>query len=276
MSRKQKKNIESVVLTVVTTLLALLIIVPLLIVLLGSVKSPAEAQQFNLALPKEWLFDNYTYVIEKGGIARAFVNSMIITVTVTLFVVVAGSLSAFVVSRKQTGYTRFVYYLFLLGMVAPIQIVTTFGLLKALHLTGTFFGVICIEAALQMPWTVFTLSGFIKSVPKELDEAAFIDGAKPATMFFVIIFPLLKPIIATAVVTTAMGAWNEFMVPLYFFNSSSKWTMPLTVYNFFGQYASNWNYVFADLVLTALPITILYLLCQKYVVAGATAGAVKG
>ena len=135
---------------------------------------------------------------------------------------------------------------------------------------------IMTETALQMPWTIFTMSGFIKNVPRELDEAAFIDGATPVRTFFSVIFPLLKPIVATVIVTTAMGAWNEFMVPLYFFNSSSKWTMPLTVYNFFGQYSSDWNYVFADLVLTALPITILYLLCQKYVVAGATAGAVKG
>ena len=161
-------------------------------------------------------------------------------------------------------------------MVSPLQVVTTFGLLKILNLTGTYFGVIMITTAVQLPWTMFTLTGFIKNVPKDLDEAAFIDGASPLKMFFIIILPLLKPILATAIVSTAMGAWNDFMIPLYFFNTSDKWTMPLTVYNFFGQYQSNWNYVFADLVLTALPITILYLYCQKYVISGMTAGAVKG
>ncbi|HOO28135.1 MAG TPA: carbohydrate ABC transporter permease, partial [Lachnospiraceae bacterium] len=147
---------------------------------------------------------------------------------------------------------------------------------KILHLTGTYAGVIFVESAVQLPWTVFTLTGFIKNVPKELDEAAFIDGAAPLHMFFKIVLPLMKPILATALVSAAMYAWNEFMVPLYFFNTSSNWTLPLTVYNFFGQYASNWNYVFADLMITALPITILYLCCQKYIVSGATAGAVKG
>ncbi|MFT3984655.1 MAG: carbohydrate ABC transporter permease [Lachnospiraceae bacterium] len=273
---RKKSRLTSIVLTVISALFSLVILVPLLIVILGSLKNPAQAQEFRLSLPSEWLFENYIHVLVEGNILTAFKNSLIITAAVSAIVIVAGSLSAFVISRKDTGYTKFVYYLFLLGMVAPIQIVTTYALLKILHLTGTYVGVIFVETALQMPWTIFTLSGFIKNVPRELDEAAFIDGASPMRMFFSVIFPLLKPIVATAVVTTAMGAWNEFMVPLYFFNSSSKWTMPLTVYNFFGQYSSNWNYVFADLVLTALPIAVLYLLCQKYVVAGTTAGAVKG
>ncbi len=273
---KKKKTASSVILTVVAFLTSLIILFPLFIVILGSFKDAPEAQEFRLSLPSAWHPENYSIVIEKGNMGQAFINSMIITIIVTLIVVVAGSLNAFVVSRKKSRYTSFVYYLFLLGMISPIQIVTTYGLLQRMNLTGTFIGVICVEAALQIPWTIFTLSGFIKNVPRELDEAAYIDGASPVRMFFSIIFPLLKPIMATVIVTTAMGAWNEFMVPLYFFNSASKWTMPLTVYNFFGQYSSNWNYVFADLILTALPITILYLICQKYVIAGATAGAVKG
>lgn len=276
MGMKKKKTISSIILTFITIAACTIILVPLMIVLFGSFKNSAQAQEFALSLPESWHFSNYSHVLVKGKIGQAFRNSMIITAAVTLIVVIAGSLSAFVTSRKETRYTKFVYYLFLVGMVAPIQIVTTYGLLQLLKLSGTFLGVIFVESALQMPWTIFTMSGFIKNVPRELDEAAFIDGATPVKTFFLVIFPLLKPIVATVIVTTAMGAWNEFMVPLYFFNSSSKWTMPLTVYNFFGQYSSDWNYVFADLVLTALPITILYLLCQKYVVAGATAGAVKG
>jgi len=273
---KNRAKMQKMILTAVMCILSLLIIVPLLIMLLGSVKNPAEAQQFTLRFPTQWYFENYLYVIQKGGIGRAMINSVIITVSVTSIVLFSGSLCAFVVSRRSSRYTGFVYHLFLIGMVSPLQIVTTFGLLKLLNLTGTYTGVILIQAAVQLPWTIFTLSGFIKGVPRDLDEAAFIDGAKPGKLFFQIILPLLKPILATALVSTAMGAWNEFMIPLYFFNTSSKWTMPLTVYNFFGQYASNWNYVFANLVLTALPITTLYLFCQRYVIEGATAGAVKG
>ncbi len=276
MSTIKKGKISSIIWTILMFLVSLIIIIPISVMILGSFKNPTEAQLFSLTLPSEWHLDNYSYVIQKGGIGLAFINSMIITIMVTSFVIISGSLCAFVISRKKSKYTSFLYNLFLLGMVSPIQIVTTFGVLKALNLMGTFAGVICVEAALQLPWTIFTLTGFIRNVPKDLDEAAYIDGAKPIIMFSKIIMPLMKPILFTALVTTAMAAWNEFMIPMYFFNSSSKWTMPLTVYNFFGQYASNWNYVFADLVLTALPITILYLLCQKYIISGQTAGAVKG
>lgn len=275
---KQKENelCGKIILTIVIGLASILIIVPLLIMIFGSFKTPAEAQKFNLELPTQWVFSNYTYVFNAGGIGKAMLNSVIVTVAVTVLTVINGGLCAFIISRRSGKYTFGLYNLFLLGMVSPMQVVTTFVLLKMIHLTGTYTGVIFVETAIQLPWTIFMFTGFIKGVPRELDEAAYIDGARPLTMFFKVILPLLKPIVATTVVSTAMGAWNEFMIPLYFFNTSDKWTMPLTVYNFFGQYSSNWNYVFADLVLTALPITILYLYCQKYIVAGMTAGAVKG
>lgn len=276
MNYKKTEKIQKVLMTVLMSLLSLLIIVPLWIMLVGSLKDSAEAQLFNLKLPGTWHFENYYIVVKEGGIGLAAVNSFILTISVTIIVLISGSLCAFVVSRRPSKYTKFVYQVFLIGMVAPIQIVTTFGLLKSLHLMGTYLGVILIETAVQLPWTVFTLTGFIKNVPKEMDEAAFIDGAGTLRLFFQIVLPLLKPILATALVSTAMYAWNEFMIPLYFFNTSTKWTLPLTVYNFFGQYASNWNYVFADLVITAFPIAILYLFCQKYIISGATAGAVKG
>ena len=275
-TRQKKALFGKIVMTVIIGLCSVLIIVPLLIMIFGSFKTPAEAQKFNLELPTQWMFSNYAYVFKEGGIGKAMMNSVIVTVVVTLLTIVSGGLCAFIISRRNGRYTSGLYNLFLLGMISPMQVVTTFALLKMIHLTGTYTGVIFVETAIQLPWAIFMFTGFIKGVPRELDEAAYIDGARPLTMFFKVILPLLKPIVATTVVSTAMGAWNEFMIPLYFFNTSDKWTMPLTVYNFFGQYSSNWNYVFSDLVLTALPITILYLYCQKYIVSGMTAGAVKG
>ncbi|MFP3153492.1 carbohydrate ABC transporter permease [Lachnospiraceae bacterium ZAX-1] len=276
MKNAEKGKLVKIVLTSIMAAMSLIVIAPLLIMIFGSLKNPTEAQLFNMNLPGEWHFENYIYVIKHGGIGQAFINSMIITIVITIIELIFSSLCAFVISRKSTRYTKIIYNLFVLGMVSPVQIVTTFGVLKALNLIGTFAGVILVQIAVHIPWSIFTLTGFIRNVPTDLDEAAYIDGASPTVIFFKIILPLMKPILTTVLVTTAMSAWNEFMIPLYFFNSASKWTMPLTVYNFFGQYASNWNYVFADLVLTALPITLLYLFCQKYIIAGQTAGAVKG
>jgi len=256
--------------------LSFIIIVPLLIMVFGSFKTAGEAQMFNIKLPTTWEFGNYLHVIEKGNIGRAMLNSIIITVFAVTICILAAALTAFILSRRSGKLSSFLYTFFMLGMVAPLQIITTFGVLKVLNLVGTYTGVILLEAAIQIPWSILIFTGFFKNVPRELDEAAYIDGANAWRVFFQIILPLCKPVLATNVVAVAMGTWNEFMIPLYFFSTSSKWTMPLTVYNFFGMYGSNWNYVFANLVLTALPITILYLCCQKYVIAGATAGAVKG
>ncbi len=271
-----KKKLFDLFFEIVMILMSLIIIIPLLIMLLGSLKTAAEASLFNIALPTEWKFDNYSFVIDRGGILRAMINSIVVTIGTLVFSIVPAAFCGFVIARKKTRYTRFLENVFLAGMIAPIQIITTFALLKVLRLIGTPFAVMMIFTAIQLPWCIFMFFNFIKGTPRELDEAAFIDGSGPMRMFFTVIFPILKPIVATTTVMTAMFAWNDFMIPLYFFNNSKNWTMPLTVYNFFGQYFSNWNYVFADLVLTAIPVTILYLYCQKYIIAGLTSGAVKG
>jgi len=163
-----------------------------------------------------------------------------------------------------------------LGMIAPMQTIPTFAMLKVLGLLGAFAGVILVMTAVLLPWIVFMFIRFIQELPVEFDEAAYIDGLSALGIFFRIILPISQPILATATVLTAMSAWNEFMIPLYFFNSQDKWTLPLTVYNFFGQYFSDWNYVFADLLITALPVTLLYLYLQKYIISGMTEGAIKG
>lgn len=253
-----------------------LIIIPLLVMIFGSFKSPAEAMKFNALPPTAWFPDNYTFVFTTGKILRAMFNSVVVTVGVLIFCIASASLAGFILARTDTRLSRFFQSYFMAGMVAPMQIITTFAMLKFMNIIGTHIAVVLVMAAVQLPWAIFMFVNFIKGIPRELDEAAFIDGAHALRTFYSIIMPTLKPIFATTVVMTAMYAWNEFMIPLYFFNNSKNWTMPLTVYNFFGQYFSNWNYVFADLVLTALPVTLLYLYAQKYIVSGLTAGSVKG
>lgn len=261
---------------VLLILVSLIIIIPLLIMLLGSFKTSREALLFNVSLPAAWRLDNYQYVIQQGGIWRAMLNSVLIVTAATGLCLVSAALCSFIIARKNTKFSNGLYSLFTLGMIAPMLVVPTIWLMQFLRLSGTYFGVIFLYVAINLPWSVFIFTGFIKTIPVELDEAAIVDGCGPYRMFFQIIMPLLKPALATNLVITAMSIWNDFMIPLYFFNTSEKWTMPLTVYNFFGQYFRDWNYVFADLVLTALPVTLLYLYCQKYIISGMTAGAVKG
>lgn len=276
MNRRKKEKIGLGILEIVMLLLSLLVIVPLLIMIFGSFKSPAEAAKFNIKLPSSWSFRNYSFVFQNGGIARAALNSIFITAVSVILIVSISVLCSFVIARKRSSFTKAIYNVFLMGMIAPMQLIPTFGLLKMLNLVGTYTGVILLFCATQIPWAVFILTGFMKTIPRELDEAAFIDGAGPIRMIVSIIFPLLKPVIATAIAIFSMSVWNDIMIPLFFLTDASKTTIPLTVYNFFGQYLSNWNYVFADMVFTVVPILALYLGLQKYVVAGMTAGSVKG
>ena len=168
------------------------------------------------------------------------------------------------------------YMYIVLGMVIPINYVTLTRTMLTLHLTNTALGIILLYMALQTPFTVFLTYGFVSKIPVELDEAAILDGCTPLQLYWKIIFPMLKSAIVTAGVLCFLNCWNEFMMPLYFLHSSEKWPMTLAVYNFFGQYEMKWNLICADVLLTCAPVIILYLVCQKYIVGGQTAGAVKG
>jgi len=272
----KRSKVQLALLELMMLVSTMMVFVPLLIMVFGSFKNPADAAQFSLSFPKKWLVENYVFVYQAAGILKATINSLIVTTLSVSITVICSALAAFTISRKKSRFTHIAENVFLMGMIAPIQIITTFGLMKVLNLSGTYIGVILIFSSIQLPWGIFMFTGFIKSIPLEMDEAAFIDGCNAYEMFFRIILPLLKPIVMTTLVMVAMYVWNDFQIPLYFFNSSSRWTLPLTVYNFFGQYYNNWNFVFANLVMVALPITLLYLYTQKYIVSGMTAGAIKG
>lgn len=148
--------------------------------------------------------------------------------------------------------------------------------MKVLGLINTRLGVILLFSAIWMPISLFIAYGYISTVPREIDEAAIIDGCSPEALFLLVIAPLLKPIAATVFVLDFMSAWNDFVMPLYFVNATSKWPMTLGVYNFFGRYQTQWNLVSADILLTSLPVLLVFVFGQKYIVGGITAGAVKG
>jgi len=160
--------------------------------------------------------------------------------------------------------------------VAPINYIATVKVLQLLHIINTYIGAILLYTAQFIPFTVFIYYGFIGSIPRNLDEAAMIDGSRGIKLFFQIIFPLLKPVTMTAVVINALNCWNDFIVPLYFLNSSDKWGVVMRMYNYFSQFVSSWNLVCSVMIVTMLPIIILYIIGQKYLISGMTAGAVKG
>ena len=270
--RKLMNGIKYIVLIV----LACIYLIPIIMMLLGSVKDPAQAMLFDLSWPETFHWDNYSYVIEEGNILNGYKNRLLITGFATFFTILFGGIAGIIIGRRSDRIGTGLYYYFVFGLTMTLQTATTFWLLKVLNIYGTHFAVICIYLGMRMPFTIMTFSSFIKGVPREIDEAAIMDGCNPGQMIFRVLMPILKPVAVTNIVVTAIGCWNDFMIPLFYLGSSEKWTVPLAVYNFFGLYARNWNYVFAVLTLTVIPIVIMFLFLQKYIVSGMTAGAVKG
>ncbi len=276
MSSRTKKKWMRLCLEAVLLLLTLIIIVPLLIMLLGSFKNSTEVTAFDLSLPQKWLVENYKIVFEDGKLLSAFKNSILITAVSTSITILVSSLAAFVLARRVTRLSKLLYYFFFLGTIIPMQIMPTIRLFTELNIYGGYTNVIILYTAINIPFSCFLYTGFIKGIPRTLDESAFIEGASTLKTFFYIIFPLLKSCNITVLILLFTGIWNEINIPLYFLNNPVKRTLPLSVYQFFGMYGgSNWNLVFADLVLAALPVVILFLFMQKQFITGLTEGAVK-
>ncbi|MGN7761411.1 carbohydrate ABC transporter permease [Paenibacillus sp. 22594] len=257
-------------------LASLLIILPLLIMIFGSFMTSAEVLKFSLRLPDKWMFSNYTTVFREGGLGRAFLNGLLITGVSSILNIFTSSAASFILVRRETKWSGFLYMFFFMGLIAPMSTITTIRVVQWMGFYGSITSVILIYASLNTAFSVFLYSGFIRSIPKALDEVAFLEGANTFDVFFKIVTPLIVPVNATVAIMVFMSVWNDITIPLYFLTDSSDWTMPLSVYNFYGKYSRDWNLIFADLVLTSLPVLILYLFCQKYIVSGLTAGAVKG
>ncbi len=274
---KVKKTILAIVRNLIAWIFSAICLIPLLLILFNSLKDKKAASKMNLHLPDlpiQW--SNFVKVIEKGKLATSFFNSLIYSAGSVILCVLFAALAAYVLSRNQTKLNKFLYMFIVLGITLPVNYVALTRVLQFLHLNNTAVGIILLYTGTQLPFMTFLIHGFVAKVPVELDEAAVIDGCGPVHLFFLIVFPMLKPAIATSTVLTFLNTWNEFVSPLYFLNRTEQWPMTLSVYNFFGMYFKDWNLVCADILLTSLPVLIVYLLGQKYIVSGMTAGAVKG
>lgn len=270
------KKIGHIIGNVVSLFISLIVLIPLVVLFVNSFKTSAEADRMTLSLPKQWMFENYTTVIEQGKLVSSFFNGLLYATGSVVIIVAVVSLAAFVISRNMKGINRALYYFIISGIAMPINNVSLMKVMQAFHLVNTRFGIILLYAAINIPLSLFLAYGFIETIPREIDEAAVIDGCTPWQLFTRIIAPLLKPIVSTLFVLDFMAIWNDFTMPLYYLNNSAKWPMTLAVYNFFGAFQNSWNLVAADIMLTLLPVLVVFILGQKYIVGGVSAGSVKG
>jgi raffinose/stachyose/melibiose transport system permease protein len=257
-------------------LASLAAIIPVYLVCVNSLKSEAQSSSMGIELPKELHLENFATVIDKGRLVESFFNSMLYAGGGGILATLFAALAAFILSRHRTRLNRALYFFLIMGIALPINFFTLTKILQLTHLINTKPGMIILYATLQIPFAVFLIYGFIQSIPRELDEAATIDGCGPFQLFFRVIMPLLTPVLVTTFILSFLNTWNDFIMPLYYLNSTANWPMTLAVYNFFGQYKQSWNLVSADILLTIIPVLAIYLAGQRFILSGMTSGAVKG
>lgn len=273
---KGRNVLLTVIRNIIASMISIVTMVPLVLILINSFKDNIQASSMGMELPIKFHFENYLTVIEQGKLLRSLLNSMIYACVAIAIAIVLTSMAAYVLSRNKTRLNRFMYFFIVMGLSMPINYVSLMKVMQITHLNNTQIGLALLYAAYEVPISVFLIYGFIRTVPRELDEAGILDGCSPLRLYFNIIMPLLKPVLVTVTILTFMDAWNQFTFPLYYLNSSTKWPMTLAVYNFFGQFFKEWNLVSADIILTSLPVLIIYLFGQKYIISGMTSGSVKG
>jgi len=276
MKRKKRKLLICDIIGL--TVAFLVFIIPFLFMLINSLKDRREANKLSLSLPEVFQWSNYGDVLthNNGIVLTAFKNSLIITFFSVAILIVICALAGYVLQRRKDRGMGVVNALIMTGLMVPPAILPTISLMQALHVYKTLFGMIMVEVALQIPFTIMLYRGFMGSIPVELEEAGYIDGCNRFRMFTTIIFPLLRPVTATVIILNAVTIFNDFTNPLYFLPGAQNSTVQLTLYNFMGQFSSSYNLLFADVIVITIPMLILFIIFNKQIVAGMVAGAVKG
>jgi raffinose/stachyose/melibiose transport system permease protein len=277
---KLRKLISSIWIDALSlVVLSIVFVVPFAFIFLTAAKTRPEAALFQFSWPGEiQLLQNIREVLAFGDyrMFRALWNSTLLTVGSVTLIVLLSALVAFVMQRRQDRMASIVSSIMLAGLIIPPAVVPTIFLLQWLGIYKTLLGLILVEVAYTMPFAILIFRAFMASIPSEIDEAAIMDGASPLRVFISIILPLLQPAIITVIVTSAVGIYNDFVGPLYFLPGNENVTVQLTLFSFMSQFSSQWNLLFADvLVITILPL-IMFMFFQRQLVSGMTTGAIKG
>jgi len=271
-----KSKIVHIFLFVLGCLLALFYLSPMFILVNNSFKSLKEIYLNVLALPSKMNFINYTTALEKLNYGESFINSLCITVTSVILLILLSSMAAWVMVRFKTKASTMLFMFFTSALLIPFQCVML-PLVRFMDKLGLMNrpGIVFMYIGFGASMSLLLFHGFIKNIPEELDEAAAIDGANPFQIYYMIILPLLKPIAVTVAILNTMWIWNDFLLPSLMINKQGWQTLPLKTYSFFGQFSKRWDLATAGLIMVILPVIIFYLICQKHIVKSITDGAIK-
>ncbi|NUR38496.1 MAG: carbohydrate ABC transporter permease [Streptomyces sp.] len=262
----------------VVLLAGLAVGVPLWLVAVTSAKPQAEAIRPNLDLPRHWQpADNYADAVSQGEMLRGFLNSLLVVVPSVILVLLLGAGAAWVFARRRSKLVSAAYALCISGLLLPPAVITIVMELRQLGLANTRPGMIAVYTGMYLSTSVFFMTGFIRAIPIELEEAARIDGAPPWRIFARIVLPLLRPVIATATIMVMLYAWSDVFYAFFVLGGGERATLPLNLYQVASAqlYLENWHLVFAYVVVMSLPMVAVFLVGQRKIVSGITSGAVK-
>ena len=253
---------------------------PLYMTIVIAFKSPSEMTNDiagALSLPNSWSLDNFIEAMKVTNFWHSLANSLLITISTIVFVILIHSLAGYAIGRnmKKKGY-KFIYFYLISGMFVPFAIIMM-PIVKQTAVMGIAnrFGVVLLYVVFNLPMNLMLYTGYLKNIPLDLEEAASIDGASTWKTYWKVIFPLMKPMHATVAVLTALGTWNDVMLPLILLSGTGQNTLPIAQLNFQSQFGTNYNLAFASYLLALIPILIFYVFCQKHIINGVVNGAVK-
>ncbi len=277
MEKKNQKAVGKAVVYVLFTALLVLFLVPFFLILLNSFKGNKEIILDPLALPKALNVEGYGKAFEAMNYLTTFRNSLIITVLSIVFIILFAVMCAYFFARNNWKINQILFMIMVTSMIIPFQtimipIVKNFS---AINAVDNIFMVVVFYIGANMAMAVFMFQGFIKGIPAELDEAATIDGCTQFQILFRIIFPLLKPIISTVAILDILGIWNDFLLPYILLQSNNLKTLPLMTYSFFSQYSVDYSLVCSGLVMSIIPVIVIYAFLQKQIIDGVVTGAIK-
>jgi raffinose/stachyose/melibiose transport system permease protein len=264
--------------SLVVLLAALAVGVPLWLVAVTSAKPQAEAIKPNLDLPRHWQpASNYADAVSQGEMLRGFLNSLLVVVPSVVLVLLLGAGAAWVFARRKSKLVSAAYALCISGLLLPPAVITIVMELRQLGLSNTRPGMIAVYTGMYLSTSIFFMTGFIRAIPMELEEAARMDGASPSRIFWRIVLPLLRPVIATATIMVMLYAWSDIFYAFFVLGGGERATLPLNLYQVASAqlYLNNWHLVFAYVVVMSLPMVAVFLVGQRKIVSGITSGAVK-
>ncbi|MFC5401455.1 carbohydrate ABC transporter permease [Cohnella soli] len=257
---------------------AIFTLFPIYMAALNSLKTDGEMLSRVLALPERLQFANYADAYRKIDFPHSFANTVIVAVVGVGGILLFASMAGYKMSRTPGKLSGFLFGFFVLSSLIPFHsiMITLVRIAKGLTVQGSTFGLGLVYIGLGVAMAIFLYHGFVKSIPRELDEAALIDGCGELRLFFVVILPLLLPITATVAILNTLWMWNDFLLPLLMLTDSSSYTLLISTNMLFGEYNNDWSAILSSLVLTMLPILILYVMLQKFILKGIAEGAIKG